>query len=957
MTLVAAGIFCLLRPYNSVVYAPRAKHADSKHAPPQLSKGVFDWIPPIAKTKEQDFVDKVGLDAAVFMRVNRMLRSIFIILSVVGCGVLIPTYLVSPVVPVSKRQEDSSTGENYNYGASSGFFLRITPQAMVYSQGLWAVVACAYAFDGVVCYFLWRNYRAITNLRRAYFDSSEYQRSLHSRTLLLTDLPKEYRSDDGILKITEEVQATDSVPRAAIARNVKDLPDLVEEHEEAVRKLEGILAKYLKNPDKLPPNRPTCKPSKKDKAYTQGQKVDAIEYMTGRIKELELQIKEVRESVDKRNALPFGFASYEKISEAHSVAYIARKKGPQGTEIRLAPRPHDLVWKNLKLLRKDRNWNNFINNLWIGLLTFLWVGPNIFIAVFLADLTNLAALWPSFSQSMEDHGKWWGIVQGVAAPAVTTLFYYFLPRIFRQLCINAGDVSKTSRERHVTHKLYTFFVVNNLILFSLFATIFGFIIKIIRASETTGDDAWETLKGQKYATQILDTLIAISPYWISWLLQRNLGAAIDLSQLVNLAWRSFSKRFLAPTPREMIELSAPQPFDYAAYYNYFLFYATVALSFGFLQPLVLPVAAFYFWLDSYLKKYLLLYVFITKYESGGMFWRSIYNRMIFAMVLCNLVVALIVGVKGTTGINWGMLGSLGPLPFLLAGFKWYCAKTFDDSIHWYTKGAAKTDGELGEGERKSRKSTKTVGTRFGHPVLYQPLMTPMVSKKAQHLLKQIYGGRTSLDNDRYAAGYSDVYMDQMDASKPGKPSDSLPGFEVVDENNMDFEHYKNRPEFREQAGGDGELYGHPADIMRPGTPGSMMTGITRSDTWQTNASRSRSESRQRHFRDDSNDSDITHVNDDAAGMTEYPHGYHKTPQLGRDASPSGSERSADRAGLVNSAARMARSPSPGPPRLPMPPAPTPGGYGPIHTPGSVNTPGSQEDEETSYDYFRRGRGM
>jgi hypothetical protein len=915
-----------------------------------MGPGIFDWIAPIAKTKEQDFVDKVGLDAAVFMRTVRMLRNIFTILTVIGCAVLIPTYLVT----------SAGYGSDSN-GKGTGFFLRLTPQNTS-GNPIWALVVCAYAFDMLICYFLWRNYKAVVRLRRAYYDSSEYQRSLHSRTLLLTDIPKEYRTDDGIIRITDEARGSDSVPRAAIGRNVKDLPDLVEEHEETVRRLEGYLAKYLKNPDKLPAKRPTCKASQKDASYSKGQKVDAIEYLTSRIKELEIQIKEVRETVDKRNALPFGFASYEKISDAHGVAYLTRKGGPQGTNMRLAPKPHDLVWRNLSILRKDRKWKNFINNLWIAALTFVWTGPNIFIAIFLSNLANLASVWPSFRDSYNGHPQWWGIVQGVAAPAVTTLFFYFLPRIFRKLCISAGDMTKTSRERHVTHKLYTFFVFNNLILFSLFAALWGFTTKVIQVSNDGEKDVWQAIIKARFGTTIITKLIQISPYWISWLLQRNLGAAIDLGQLVNLAWRSFSKKFLAPTPREMIELSAPQPFDYAAYYNYFLFYATVALCFGTIQPLVLPVAAFYFWLDSYLKKYLLLYVFITKYESGGMFWRTIYNRMLFATLLGNLVVVLVIFTKGDYQQHWDMLVAMAPLPFAVIGFKWYCAREFDDAIHFYQKGKAMSDVEVAAGERKSRKGDK-VGTRFGHPVLYQPLMVPMVSKNAQHMLKQVYGGRTSIDENRYAAGYSDVYMDDMDTRKPGKASDgtsAVPGFEIVDEHNMDFENYKNRPEFREQAGGDGELYGNPADLMRPGTPGTMMTGLTRTDTWQTNESRSRSESRARHNRDDSNDSDFTHVGDDG-GLTEYPRGYHKTPNIGRDTSPNGSERSvrssADRTGLVNGAARFARSPSPG-----AVPAPTPQGaaYGPLHVPGvvgDVQTPGSQGEEDTSYDYFRRGRGL
>jgi hypothetical protein len=35
-----------------------------------------------------------------------------------------------------------------------------------------------------------------------------------------------------------------------------------------------------------------------------------------------------------------------------------------------------------------------------------------------------------------------------------------------------------------------------------------------------------------------------------------------------------------------VEWTAPPPFDYASYYNYFLFYATVAFCFATLQPIV-----------------------------------------------------------------------------------------------------------------------------------------------------------------------------------------------------------------------------------------------------------------------------------------------------------------------------------------------------------------------------------
>jgi calcium permeable stress-gated cation channel len=654
-------------------------------------------------------VDKVGLDAALFMRFTRMLRSMFACLTVVGCGILIPVNLAS--------KNTAPSGAKY-------FFLRLTPLYMANGiQAFWAYVVVAYIFNAIICFFLWTNYRAVLRLRRQYLDSQEYQRSLHARTLLMTDIPKDKRTDEGIVRIVEEVKASDALPRAAIARNVKDLPELVEEHEQTVRALEGHLAKYLKNPDKLPAKRPTCKVAKNDKGYTKGQKVDAIEYLTSRIKELELQIKEVRESVDKRNALPYGFASYESIPEAHSTAYVARKGGPEGTIVRLAPRPHDLVWKNLPMSRKQRNWNNMINNLWVTLLTIVWVAPNVLMAVFLSNLGHIGVLWPAFQQTLSAHPKFWAIVQGVVSPAISTAFYFYLPAIFRKLCVNGGDVTKTSRERHVMHKLYSFFLFNNLIIFSLFSAIFGYIVAIVSASKDEG--AWQAIKDSHPLQLIVQTLCQVSPYWVSWLLQRNIGTAVDLSQAVTLITASFSRRFLSPTPRQLIELSAPQPFDYAAYYNSFVFYSTVAISIGVLQPLALPVTAFYFFLDSFLKKYLILYVFITKYESGGMFWRTLFNRMLVCTFLGNVVIGFLVATQGMAAVdsvsgnfpgpNWGMLVALIPLPLLLIGFKIYCVRAYDDAIHYYQKGKAMKDSAmLAEGgEQKKKRRGDRVGVRFG----------------------------------------------------------------------------------------------------------------------------------------------------------------------------------------------------------------------------------------------------
>ncbi|RFU33091.1 hypothetical protein B7463_g3235, partial [Scytalidium lignicola] len=809
-TLAIAIGFSLIRPYNSIVYAPKLRVADEKHSPPPLGRGIFAWIKPVLTTREQDLVELIGLDATLFLRFSRMCRNIFLVTAVVGCGVLIPLNLSKGL-----RWQDAT------------FLSRLTP-TNTWGSADWGMVVVAYIINATVAGFLWWNYTKVLLLRRHYFNSAEYQTSLHARTLMINDIPKEYRSDEGICRLIDAVEPTSSFARSVIARNVKDLPELIEQHNQTVRLLEKYLANYLKDPNSLPPRRPECRPSKDDpsfSSYAKGQKVDAIDYLRGRIHELETEIKEVRVSIDNRNPLPYGFASYDDIQEAHGVAFKGRNKHPQGTTIVLAPKPHDIIWKNMPLSKQQRKWRRMWNNFWVSILTLLWTAPNAMISLFVTNLTNLGHVWPAFQRSLEANKTLWSIVQGVASPAVTSLVYLVLPIMFRRLSIRAGDRTKTARERHVTAKLYTFFVVNYLIVFSVFSTVWTCVSTII-SNTSTGESAWDAIKKANFAQSLFISLCELSPFWITWLLQRNLGAAIDLAQLWTLVWGFCRRKFSSPTPREMIELTAPPAFEYSSYYNYFLFYSTVTLCFATIQPLVIPAAALYFVVDVYLKKYLLLYIFITKTESGGMFWRILFNRMVFATLLSNLVVFLGTWVRGDG--NHVQAYSVIPLFFFMIGFKIWCSRAFDHKIYYYNIRNMLKDPEASRSKLFGTKGDR-LASRFGHPALYKPLITPMVHAKAQNILASVYGGRLTDPNGAGAvdsiSGYSDTYaLDSMQTGKtPGRAAHSnLAGFELVPENRLDFSYFKTRGDQFEgdDHGGGGQLYGRAGDIVRPDTPGT-----------------------------------------------------------------------------------------------------------------------------------------
>ncbi|KAI0151788.1 DUF221-domain-containing protein [Xylariaceae sp. FL1272] len=949
-TLFTTLVFSLIRPYHTVVYAPKLKHADEKHAPPPIGKGIFAWTSPIWKVTDKDMVAHAGMDAAIFIRFTKMCRNIFLAVAVVGNAILLPIYWSYTTVDDPKDLK---------------WFARLTP-SNVWGQPIWALVVLGYAFNFIVCFFLWWNYRKVLQLRLAYFESEDYQRSLSGRTLMLNDIPKKMASDEGVARIIDSQVPQSSFSRTVIARNVKDIPNLIAQHDSTVRKLESVLAKYLKDPHNLPATRPMCYPSKKDPSYStypKGQKIDAIDYLTQRIRELELEVKEARTSLDKRNTLSYGFASYDDISEAHAIAYALRNKKPKGTTVVLAPKPNDIIWENMPLSASARGWRRFINNLWVIVLTFLWIAPNALIAIFISNISNLGLVWKWFATQLAVNNTFWSIVQGVVSPALTSLIYLVLPIIFRRLSMRAGDRTKSARDRHVLAKLYSFFVFNNLIVYSVFSTVWTF-AATLKDNLDSGLDVWQSILGSNFFSILFVALCNVSSFWVTWLLQRNLSAAIDLAQLWPLMYSSIVRKLGSPTPREMIELTAPPTFDYASQYNYFLFYATVALCFGGIQPLTLAAAALYFSIDVWLKRYLLLYIFITKNESGGMSWRVVFNRLVFGTILANLVIFLAVFIRGDG--THEMAFAAVPLPFIMIIFKIYCSKTFDTPIHFYSTHSVNKNPETG-GLKDPLRSSTNLAARFGHPALYRNLITPMVHAKAQNILASIYKGRLSdgrtadTGDTMSTSGYSDAYaMSNMDSGKPGK-SAALPGFEIVPESRLDFEYYKNRSEFASDHGA-GVLFGRNHDIIRPGTPGSM---------WNGSEPESRSESPTRP--------PVPRIPSPGPGRmfspvsesgTTYPGGYTKpmaspyslSAEMHQARNNFYAQTNDSRSGLVGNAAAMPVA-TPGyrehsverlGGRAPGMLGGGPQGYGGLPQEEDFPTPDPQHDP-SSYNYFREGR--
>lgn len=96
-----------------------------------------------------------------------MCRNIFLVLAVLGCAILIP-------INVSQGVEKKVD-----------IVVKVTP-LNTFGRANWGMTICAWIFNIVFAGFLWYNYRAVLRLRRQYYESAEYQASLHARTLMVS---------------------------------------------------------------------------------------------------------------------------------------------------------------------------------------------------------------------------------------------------------------------------------------------------------------------------------------------------------------------------------------------------------------------------------------------------------------------------------------------------------------------------------------------------------------------------------------------------------------------------------------------------------------------------------------------------------------------------------------------------------------------------------------------------
>jgi len=137
------------------------------------------------------------------------------------------------------------------------------------------------------------------------------------------------------------------------------------------------------------------------------------------------------------------------------------------------------------------------------------------------------------------------------------------------------------------------------------------------------------------------------------------------------------------TTRQRRQAEEPDYYDYGYWIPFHLLILLIGLAYAPVTPLILPFAACYFGGAFFVLKTLFLFVYMNRYESGGMIFVPTLTRIIFSMVIAQLSSMAALGIK--LGAYALYVLFLAPIPIFTIVFYRYCKLEYIERVRYISR--------------------------------------------------------------------------------------------------------------------------------------------------------------------------------------------------------------------------------------------------------------------------------
>ncbi|KAG0206932.1 hypothetical protein BGX28_001735 [Mortierella sp. GBA30] len=681
--LAAFLMFCFLRTRWVVMFAPRTKL--QRHTPPILSSTFLGWIPQLLRIPEAEMLECVGLDAVMLLRFFAMGAKLFLCF-------LVPGLLI--ILPINRYTHNDGTNRTHPPDNDTDPFSHLAWGSHEYASGksllyLFTQFTFTWIFTLLTVYTLWHTYEGYITIRRKFM--LKRAKSITNRTVMVIGLPSQLQNDRELATFYESL-GVGMVESAHVCRHVRVLKRLIEQRTHALRSLERAYVEYYGNPSGVPGYDPVKIEGENDRTMVDphtmseehegsadegtsllrpnakkrptmrlgfmgvfGKKVDKIDHCREVFATLDKAVQKMRMSRIFATT-SIGFVTFEDMHSAQILAQTVNTQETLSCITSLAPEPRDVFWDNLNLPPSELGVRGVVVNTTVFFLVFFWSGPIGVFSSFL-NLKSLEKLLPGVTKIAEASPIIKSLIQGFLPTLGVTVFLAVVPKILLALCERQGIQSHSAVARSLYNK-YFFFILFNVVL--LFTVIGTWAQAFDRVYHNLGE----------FALLLAMSLPGVAPFFVNFLILKGIGMfPLQLLQIGDVLEQVF-RGVLSKTPRDYAEARAPPELKHGVLYSNATLAFVIVLIYSCIKPLILLFGAIYFALGHLVYKYQLLYVFFHPYESGGMTWPMVYNRVTLGLIIFQFTMLGLFMLKQSYLLG----GLLTPLPVGTIWF-WYWTTT------------------------------------------------------------------------------------------------------------------------------------------------------------------------------------------------------------------------------------------------------------------------------------------
>ncbi|KAK2412866.1 ERD (early-responsive to dehydration stress) family protein [Trifolium repens] len=649
-----------LQPINDRVYFPKwylkGLRTDPVHGGAFMRKIVnldwrsyirfLNWMPAALRMPEPELIDHAGLDSVVYLRIYLLGLKIFVPMAFLAWAVLVPVNWTSTglekasIKNITSSDIDKLSISNVQRG----------------SERFWSHIVVAYAFTFWTCYVLMKEYGKVAAMRLQFLAAEKRRPDQFS--VLVRNIPPD--PDESVGELVEHfflVNHPDNYLTHQVVYNANRLAKLVKKKS----KMQNWLV-YYQNKLERTSKRPEMKTGF---LGLSGKKVDAIDYYTTEIDKLSKEIALERDKVtnDPKSTMPAAFVSFKSRWGAAVCAQTQQTRNPTIWLTEWAPEPRDVYWPNLAIPYVSLTVRRLIIAVAFFFLTFFFMIPIAIVQAFASlDGIQKAAPW---LKPLVDVPFIKSFIQGFLPGIALKLFLIFLPTILMIMSKFEGFGSISSLERRSASRYYLFSFVNI------------FLGNILTGSAFQQLDSFIHQPANQYPITIGTAIPLKASFFITYIMVDGWsGIAAEVLMLKPLIIYHLKNFFLVKTEKDREEAMDPGSIGFNTGEPRIQLYFLLGLVYAAVTPTVLPFIIIFFGLAYVVFRHQIINVYNQEYESGAAFWPDVHFRVIFALIVSQIVLMGLLTTKKAASSTPFLIA----LPILTIWFYRYCKGRFESAF-------------------------------------------------------------------------------------------------------------------------------------------------------------------------------------------------------------------------------------------------------------------------------------